>query len=284
MKLALTSLLLVGILPGAVAAAARPEIGTSAQCGASGISRAACEAEALRQAESTLAAARRTAARVIAAPDERFAPEDHKEWANAFDASMRLWLGFRDARCDERLIGYEMAGTAAPAFSDAPECALAITRVIADDVSFRYELGDRGHPRESATTMLAEVATPWSGDEGPCTDVDPGECDYCGANHCWDERLVRTDRELNQVWAQALRAIRGRPGVPADSRADWIARLRAAQRAWLAWRDAECALEPWETPNRFAHSIYATLVAPCLEGETLARITDLSASYRLREN
>ncbi|GAA0316405.1 hypothetical protein GCM10009087_28540 [Sphingomonas oligophenolica] len=260
---------------------AGPQIGQAPECGLRDAAAAACEAKALRQAESALAAARQGAAQAIAAPDERFESDERKEWRSAFDATMTLWLRFRDARCDKRLIGYEMAGTAAPAFNDASACTLAITRVIAEDVSFRYALGTAEHPRESATRALVVVPNPASDEEGPCADVDPGECDYCGANRCWEKRLVLADRDLNRAWARALQAIRERPGLPVDQRIDWIARLRAAQRAWLAWRDAECALEPWETPNRFAHSIYATLIAPCLEGETLARISDLSASYRL---
>ena len=59
-------------------------------------------------------------------------------------------------------------------------------------------------------------------------------------------------------------------------------KLRVAQRAWLAWRDATCALESWETPNRFAHSIYSGQLAPCIDSETVARIRWLRRTYRLR--
>lgn len=241
--------------------------------------REACEAEALRQAEQALEAARRGATEAIAATDGPLDPEEREAWARAFTTSLSLWRAFRDARCDPRLISYEGARKGTGPFADAPGCRVAITRVMAGDVSFRYDLEVAAHPRESAT-RASPARAEGAEAKDPCGDVDPAACDYCGANQCWEQRLARVDRELNRVWVSSLGAIRGTPNLAPAGRADWTARLRTAQRAWLVWRDAECALEPWETPNRFAHSIYSTLVAPCLEGETLARISDLRATYR----
>jgi uncharacterized protein YecT (DUF1311 family) len=239
-------------------------------------------APARDRAERVLAAARHGADQAIAAADT-LSPDERAAWASAFDSATALWLAFRDTRCEPRLIGHEIAAGAARPFDDAVGCTQAITGVIADDIGYRYELDPAARPRASATRSLpVAAARTGSDDAGPCADVDPGECDYCGANRCWEARLARDDRALNRVWAQALLVIRNRQGLAESARADWVARLRASQRAWLAWRDAECALEPWETPNRFAHSIYSTLVAPCLDIETQARIADLRASYGLR--
>ena len=70
--------------------------------------------------------------------------------------------------------------------------------------------------------------------------------------------------------------------MPPASREAWIEALRSAQRAWAELRDLACPLEAYETPNRFANSIYSGLIGPCLIVETEARIRDLRRIYRLR--
>ncbi|MBV9929369.1 MAG: DUF1311 domain-containing protein [Alphaproteobacteria bacterium] len=98
-------------------------------------------------------------------------------------------------------------------------------------------------------------------------------------NHCWEARLRADDARLNAAWRRALARIAAKPGLGAAERAAWTARLRAAQRAWLAWRDADCALERLETPNPAAHSIYALVTGPCLAREAEARAAVLERTY-----
>jgi hypothetical protein len=45
-------------------------------------------------------------------------------------------------------------------------------------------------------------------------------------------------------------------------------------------RDENCELERLETPNPWAHSIYALATGPCLAGETEARAAVLERTYR----
>jgi uncharacterized protein YecT (DUF1311 family) len=78
-----------------------------------------------------------------------------------------------------------------------------------------------------------------------------------------------------------LAGINRQPGLDRVKRADWVERLRRSQRAWLLLRDDNCDLESWESPNRWAHSIYATQWAPCVHAETRARMEWLSATYRV---
>jgi uncharacterized protein YecT (DUF1311 family) len=78
--------------------------------------------------------------------------------------------------------------------------------------------------------------------------------------------LKRQDAALNQVYRAAV----ARTGKSAEP-------LRASQRLWLKLRDDDCELEGWETPNRFAHSIYSTQFAPCVYWETAARLSWLRA-------
>ena len=91
-----------------------------------------------------------------------------------------------------------------------------------------------------------------------------------------------TIARLNAVMAP--RCCRRKPPTRARSgqaRRTGSRRLRRSQRAWLLLRDDNCDLESWESPNRWAHSIYATQWAPCVHAETRARMEWLSATYRV---
>jgi uncharacterized protein YecT (DUF1311 family) len=182
------------------------------------------------------------------------------------------WTAFRDTRCDPRLLAFERRGEGKLA------CRLRITRTAVADLRLRYGLDDKGFGRanveESATRPHASAE-----EEGPCAKAPPLECDYCGMNHCWEARLKADEARLNVAWRSALERIRTRPSLSAATRAEWSERLRESQRAWLRWRDLDCALERQETPNPNAHSIYALVTGPCLASETEARIQHLRRTY-----
>lgn len=59
-------------------------------------------------------------------------------------------------------------------------------------------------------------------------------------NICADRDLETADGELNAVYKSALAAIPGMATDPPYDAKSWEAALRASQRAWLAFRDAEC--------------------------------------------
>jgi uncharacterized protein YecT (DUF1311 family) len=228
----------------------------------------------LDRAQADLAGLRQQVSAAIAA-DENLDAEERREWAAKLDASVTGWLRFRDAHCDAGLMAFEQRAS--------PQvCALGITRTILSDLQFRYQLRDGAMPRADAVMAMAQLPPPSEDDtRGPCGKVDPGECDYCGANRCWEARLAADDRALNAIWRGVLIMI-DRARLSPEKRADWAERMRASQRAWLAWRDMTCNVETWETPNRFARSIYSGLLAPCIDGETRARVTYLRRMYRLR--
>lgn len=59
-------------------------------------------------------------------------------------------------------------------------------------------------------------------------------------NACADEELSKADAALNEAYKRALAAI---PALASDKPYDaksWEEALRASQRAWVAYRDAEC--------------------------------------------
>lgn len=59
-------------------------------------------------------------------------------------------------------------------------------------------------------------------------------------NACADREFDAADAELNKVYAEALKSIPEMAGEPPYDAKAWEGALRASQRAWLAYRDAEC--------------------------------------------
>jgi uncharacterized protein YecT (DUF1311 family) len=59
-------------------------------------------------------------------------------------------------------------------------------------------------------------------------------------NRCADAEFAKADAELNAVYQKALAAIPELAGDPPWDAKSWEDALRASQRAWVAFRDAEC--------------------------------------------
>ena len=97
---------------------------------------------------------------------------------------------------------------------------------------------------------------------------------------CYQRHVARLDRELAALHTAVLAAIAARTGITPAARADWSAEAVAVQGLWRRLRDKACALEAYETPNRFANAIYSGIVGPCLVVETEARIRWLRSRYR----
>lgn len=83
---------------------------------------------------------------------------------------------------------------------------------------------------------------------------------------CAEDELARSDAELNAVYSQTLRSL-SRGGV---------VELRAAQRAWIRFRDLDC-----ETVRSASEggSIAPYELARCLTEHTTARTATLRARY-----
>jgi uncharacterized protein YecT (DUF1311 family) len=91
-------------------------------------------------------------------------------------------------------------------------------------------------------------------------------------NVCADQAYRKTDAELNAVYGQ----INGR--LKQDKEATKL--LVNAQKAWLAFRDAECT---FSTSASAQGSVYPMLVAQCRNGLTSKRIDELKAYLRCEE-
>jgi uncharacterized protein YecT (DUF1311 family) len=100
---------------------------------------------------------------------------------------------------------------------------------------------------------------------GPDPDC-PGGADQPTLNACMTARLTRDDEAMNRQWRETLAA--REQGGPAG-----VARLRAAQRAWLAFRDAHC-----DSVYRaeIGASLDATMNIACRADLTEARTRELA--------
>jgi uncharacterized protein YecT (DUF1311 family) len=96
---------------------------------------------------------------------------------------------------------------------------------------------------------------------------------------CASAALDRADAELNAVYQQTLQRIR-RSNEPFVDKAQWETALRAAQRAWIAWRDADCTgLLPFEWGGGTGTNAAITI---CQYSRTVDRTAELRGRYLSR--
>ena len=94
---------------------------------------------------------------------------------------------------------------------------------------------------------------------------------------CLGEFAAKVDRDLNALWPRVLASIDGASHLTKAQRADWKAKLTAAQRHWIAFKTADCR-EPvgyeW-----FGGTGMSGAISTCLAKHTLDRMNDLKARY-----
>lgn len=89
-------------------------------------------------------------------------------------------------------------------------------------------------------------------------------------NSCADRSFRAADAELNRTY----RALEQRVTTPG------AAKLKAAQRAWIAYRDAQCTFESAGTEGG---SIHPMIVSGCLETLTRAQTERLAGQLNCEE-
>lgn len=96
-------------------------------------------------------------------------------------------------------------------------------------------------------------------------------------NFCADQDFKAADAKLNATYKTALAHIGARDlAKPYDSQS-WESALRESQRAWVAFRDADCkGAVPMEWSGGTGTT---TAVLGCMTGMTEARSKDLAARY-----
>jgi uncharacterized protein YecT (DUF1311 family) len=98
------------------------------------------------------------------------------------------------------------------------------------------------------------------------TQLDMNQCSY--------EEWQAADAELNRVYRDALNAVQARDRDYPLEGASEEDRLRAAQRAWVAFRDANCDAAGFPMRGGSAEPL---LVNGCFHQMTQERIAELEA-------
>jgi uncharacterized protein YecT (DUF1311 family) len=241
-----------------------------------------CLAAADGAMTDALSAARARAMQGVAGWDGNLDAGARTAWAAALGEVLDLWLALRDRLCAPPLIGRERRLAAAEAEIAALDCRLSIGAVIVADIDHRFD-GEGGVPRSSFMTYEQgpnrRDAISEEGSDPLCRHPGHGG-DHQPLTACYQRHVARLDRELAALHTAVLAAIAARTGITPAARADWSAEAVALQVLWRRLRDKACALEAYETPNRFANAIYSGIVGPCLVVETEARIRWLRSRYR----
>lgn len=96
-------------------------------------------------------------------------------------------------------------------------------------------------------------------------------------NFCAGEEFEKADAELNKAYQKALAAIPGLAGDKPFDAKSWENALRASQRAWLAFRDAEC---DQHVPMFWSGGTgTSSAVIGCKTQKTRARTQELNEQY-----
>jgi len=114
--------------------------------------------------------------------------------------------------------------------------------------------------------LMAALSSAALGDE--CDDA----VDQLTLNACADQAFRKADEELNAVYKKL------QSRKMDDAQAGKL--LIAAERAWVAFRDAECE---FDAADSIGGSIYPMIYSGCLERLTKARIEQFDRYLRCEE-
>lgn len=126
---------------------------------------------------------------------------------------------------------------------------------------------------------LAQSVAVFAGSSGDTIDC-ANPASTVAINYCADIEFEKADANLNVTFKNAIAAIPAMAGeAPYDAKS-WESALRASQRAWLAFRDAECA---GHVPMFWSGGTGTSAdVIGCKSALTQARIQQLNDRYEKR--
>jgi uncharacterized protein YecT (DUF1311 family) len=110
----------------------------------------------------------------------------------------------------------------------------------------------------------------------------PINCDKATAtpelNRCADLAFLAAEAKMSVEFNMALAAIKASTAPKPYDRRSWESALRASQRAWVAYREAECkGLVPMSWTGGTGTTV---AVLDCKKRKTEARIQDLAAIHK----
>ena len=82
----------------------------------------------------------------------------------------------------------------------------------------------------------------------------------------------KADADLNRIWPSIKAEAVESDAAEGNGKTDFLDALMSSQRAWIAYRDAECTRQGFEAHNG---SMEPMLVTACLAEMTAKRIKDL---------
>lgn len=116
----------------------------------------------------------------------------------------------------------------------------------------------------------------------PTTDVQAIDAQFntCGKtavstydmNHCADVALTAADKILNSLYTQITTQLKANPTDYYST--ETLNRLVKAERAWIAFRDANCSLEG---AQMLSGSGEGPIVGGCLANATIERVKELDS-------
>ncbi len=117
---------------------------------------------------------------------------------------------------------------------------------------------------------------------GSARAIGEDECNLSSnveISQCLSELLKQEDAELNRVYKLAMASIDKADYVPDAERGNWKTTLQKAQRAWIAFKEADCGelilFEWWGGTGAGIASMACTI------DQTRSRYRDLKSRYEL---
>jgi uncharacterized protein YecT (DUF1311 family) len=121
--------------------------------------------------------------------------------------------------------------------------------------------------RYAIALMLCAVCGTGALARGCGNDANQAELNVCAG-----EALAKADGELNALYKEVARRLQDEPMASKL--------LVAAEKAWIAFRDAECAFRTWASADG---SIHPMLAMQCREDLTRKRLDALKAYLACEE-
>ncbi len=119
----------------------------------------------------------------------------------------------------------------------------------------------------------------------PSAVLDCSKADAASAAACGEQALQVADGRLKEVYAAALAMAAGSGHLTTNQRRDWKRALQEAQRAWLAFREADCgtpiAWERFQSARQDAgqNPAFKAATVACKTARTEQRAADLKSRY-----
>lgn len=117
--------------------------------------------------------------------------------------------------------------------------------------------------------LAAAAANPTSARADDCDNAPGGQA---GLSECYGKAFKASDAELNKLYKEIEARLKDNP--------DSTKLLVTAQRAWVAFRDAECAFQSSAVSGGSAAPM---IQAICLDGRTKSRIEDFKTYLSCEE-